>query len=171
MPLAICQQEVKPMKHKKVELIPSEEPLLLVVDPSLVFPQILKAILRRIGSEIESVAFQQTEIAAFWLTGEMDREKAEKYPFTSPWDAYPALRLPTIAIVSLGFPIEEQERIMDWLYVRSPTTKIITTSAEEELHNLDNYRDELYWRHVVSHLPKPVTVENVVERVVTVLQP
>ena len=158
------------MKHRKVELIPSEKPLLLVVDPSRVFPQILNATLRRAGCEIEIIAFQKTEMAFFWLSGEMDREKAGgKYPFTSPWDVYPALRHSGLAIVSLGFPIQERERIMDWLYVRSPTTKIITTSAEEELPDQDDCRDELYWQHVVSHLPRPVAVKDVVEQVVSVL--
>ena len=160
------------MKHRKVELIPSGKPLLLVIDPSLVFPQILKATLRRADCEVEIIAFQQTEMAVFWLSGEMDRKKAGgKYPFTSPWDAYPELRHPTLVIVSLGFPIEERERIMDWFYVRSPTTKIITTSAliEEEVPDQDDYRDELYWRHVVSHLPQPVRVEEVIERVIPVL--
>jgi hypothetical protein len=158
------------MKHRKVKLLHSDAPLLLVVDPSLVFPLILKTTLRRAGFEADIVAFQQAEMAIFWLTGEMDREKGKKYPFTSPWDAYPALRLPTSAIVSLDFPIDERERVMDWLYVKSHRTKIITTSTStEEEHNQDESRDELYWRHVVSHLPQPIMVEEVSERVIPVL--
>ena len=65
------------MKHRKVKLLHSEHPLLLVFDPSLVFPPILKATLRRAGFEVDIVAFQQVEMAVFWLTGEMDREKGK----------------------------------------------------------------------------------------------
>jgi hypothetical protein len=157
------------MKHKKLGLVKVEKSLLLVVDPSLVVAQILNVTLRRAGCEVEIVSFQQTEAAIFWLSGEMDRTKAKKRPLATPWDRYPALSPPTIAIVSLGFPIDEQEHIMDWIYVHFRPTKIITTSTVEELHALDDSRNELYWRHVVSHLPQPVTVEEVIERVVAVL--
>ena len=47
----------------------------------------------------------------------------------------------------------------------------MTTSTYEELLGQEDRWDEAYWRHVVSHLPKPVTVESVVERVVAVLRP
>ena len=58
---------------------------------------------------------------------------------------------------------------MDRLYLLSRDTKIITTSTKEELLRLEGRWDEVYWRRVVSHLPQPVTVEDVIERVVAVL--
>ena len=163
MPLAICQQEVN-MKPEKNEL-----PLLLIVDPSLIFSQFLKVTLRRIGREVEIASFQQTATAISWLSGEMDKKKAAKRPLATPWDEYPALRPPTIAIVSLGLPPHEREVVMDRLYLLSRDTKIITTSTKEELLGLEDRWDEVYWRRVVSHLPQPVTVDDVIERVVAVL--
>ncbi|MBA2678651.1 MAG: hypothetical protein H0U76_09710 [Ktedonobacteraceae bacterium] len=155
--------------NKKVELIHAEKPLLLVVDPSPVFLGIIKAALRRAGCEVKSVSFQQTEKATFWLSGAMDREKAEKYPYPTSWDHYPALSNPVLAIINLGFPLDDRERVMDWLYVHHHTTKIITTSTKEELLALGDDRDELYWRLVVSHLSQPITGEAVLEQVVPVL--
>jgi hypothetical protein len=146
-----------------------QKPFLMVLDPSLVFLQILKVALRRAECEVEMVSFQQTEMATLWLSGEMDKKKAAKRPLATPWDEYPALRPPTIAIVSLGLPPHEREVVMDRLYLLSRDTKIITTSTKEELLGLEDRWDEVYWRRVVSHLPQPVTVEDVIERVVAVL--
>jgi hypothetical protein len=154
-----------------MKLIKPEKPLLLVVDPSLVLAQILNVTLRRAGCEIEMVSFQQTEIAIFWLSGEMDRAKAVKRPLATPWDSYPDVRHPTIVIVSLGFSPDERERVLDRIYCLSRAIKIITTSTKEELLDQGDHWDERYWTRVVSHLPKPVTVEDVIERVVTVLYP
>ena len=83
--------------------------------------------------EVEMVSFQQTEMATLWLSGEMDKKKAAKRPLATPWDTYPDLRPPTIAIVSLGLPPDEREVVMDRLYLLSRDTKIITTSTKEEL--------------------------------------
>jgi hypothetical protein len=163
MPLAICQQEVN-MKSEK-----NEFPFLLIVDPSLIFSQFLKVTLRRIGREVEIASFQQTATAISWLSGEMDKKKAAKRPLATPWDEYPALRPPSIAIVSLGFPVDERNGVLDRLYCLSRNTKIITTSTKEELLDQESHWDEVYWTRVVAHLPKPVTVEDVVERVVAVL--
>ena len=152
-----------------MKLKPLDPPLILVVDPALTFPLILKAVLRRADcSEVEVVAFPTPELAIFWLNGEMD-EKKTKYPFGSPWDAYPARRRPTIAIVSLSFSLDERDRIMDWLYVHYRSTKIITTSTDEEVHALGDDRDELYWRRVVSHLPRPARDTDVIEQVLPLL--
>ena len=94
-----------------------EKPLLLIVDPTTTFPLILAVALRRAGcQDVEIVSFQKTAMAAFWLSGKMDQTKAAKYPFVSPWDAYPALRLPTLAIVHLAFPADEREEVLDRLY-------------------------------------------------------
>ena len=153
-----------------MKLQPLDPPLLLIVDPAPTFPLILKAILRRAScDEVEVVTFPQPEQAIFWLSGQMDQEKATKYPFFSPWDECPALRRPMIAIVSLSFPLDERDRIMDWLYVRYRATKIITTSTDEEVHALGDDRDELYWRRVVSNLPRPARDTDVVERVIPFL--
>jgi hypothetical protein len=153
-----------------MKLKPFDPPLILVVDPASTFPLILKAVLRRADcSEVEVVAFPTPEQAIFWLSGEMDQEKATKYPFFSPWDEYPALRRPMIAIVSLSFPLDERDRIMDWLYVRYRATQIITTSTDEEVHALGDDRDELYWRRVVAHLPRPAQSTEVIELVVAAL--
>jgi hypothetical protein len=146
-----------------------QKPFLMVLDPSLVFLQILKVALRRAECEVEMVSFQQTEMATLWLSGEMDKKKAAKRPLATPWDEYPALRPLTIAIVSLGLPPDEREVVMDRLYLLSRDTKIITTSTKEELLGLEDRWDEVYWRRVVSHLPQPVTVEDTIERVVAVL--
>jgi hypothetical protein len=171
MPLAVCQQEVKRMIHKIVELVKAEKPLLLVVDPSLVVAQILNVTLRRAGCEVEMVSFQQTEAAIFWLSGEMDRTKAAKRPLATPWDSYPDVRPPTIVIVSLSFSPDEREEVLYRVSCLSRTIKIITTSTKEELLDQDNDWRERYWTRVVSHLPQPITVEDVIERVVTVLYP
>ncbi len=152
-----------------MKLKPFDPPLLLIVDPAPTFPLIMSAILRRADCLIESIAFQTTKLAIFWLSGEMDQEKAMKRPLATSWDEYPPLRSPTVAIVSLSFSLDERDRVMDWLYVHARTTKIITTSTEEELQALGDYRDEMYWRHVVAHLSRPLTVEDVVERVVHAL--
>ena len=146
-----------------------QKPFLMVLDPSLVFLQILKVALRRAGYEVEMVSFQQTEMATLWLSGEMDKKKVAKRPLVTPWDEYPALRPPTIAIVSLGLPPDEREMVMDRLCLLSRDIKIITTSTKEELLSLEGRWDEVYWRRVVSHLPQPVTIEDVIERVVAVL--
>ena len=66
-----------------------QKPFLMVLDPSLVFLQILKVALRRAGYEVEVVSFQQTEMATLWLSGEMDKKKAVKRPLATPWDTYP----------------------------------------------------------------------------------
>jgi hypothetical protein len=164
MPLAVCQQEEKPMTSEK-----PEKPLLLIVDPTPTFPLILTVALRRAGQDIEIVSFQKTDMATFWLSGKMDQTKAAKYPFASPWDACPPLRLPTLAVVHLAFPADERERVLDNLYCLSRTTKIMTTSTKEELLALDNRWDEVYWRQVVSHLPRPARDTDVIERVIPIL--
>lgn len=165
MPLAVCQQEEKPMTSEK-----PEKPLLLIVDPTPTFPLILTVALRRADcQDVEIVSFQKTDMATFWLSGKMDQTKAAKYPFASPWDAYPALRLPTVAVVHLAFPADERERVLDNLYCLSRTTKIMTTSTKEELLALENRWDEVYWKQVVSHLPRPVTIPDMVERVTALL--
>lgn len=165
MPLAVCQQEEKPMIFEK-----PEKQLLMIVDLTLTFPLILTVALRRAGcQDIEIVSFQKTDMATFWLSGKMDQTKAAKYPFGSPWDAYPTLRLPTLAIVHLAFPADERDRVLDRLYCLSRTTKIMTTSTKEELLALENRWDEVYWKQVVSHLPRPVTIPDMVERVTSLL--
>jgi CheY-like chemotaxis protein len=157
------------MKQKKVELVPSEQPLLLVVDSSLVFLRILQAALRRAACDVEIVAFQEAAMADAWLSGTAKEQQNVAYPFASPWDKYPEVRPPTIAIVSLGLPIDERDVVMDRLFVLSRETKIITTSTQEELLHQASHWDEGYWRHVVSHLPKPIRCEDVIERVITAL--
>ena len=169
MPLAVCQQEVNLMKHKKVELVETEKPLLLVFDPSPVFLRILEVILRRAECDVEIASFQELRMAKFWLSGQMDKQKAAWLPFESPWDAYPALRPPTVAIVNLGFPTQIREDVLDWLRRLSGKTSIITTSTKETLLDQEEHWDEAYWHQVVAHLPQPVKVDDVVERVIAVL--
>lgn len=153
-----------------MKLQPLEKPLLLVVDPAPTFPLILNVILRRADcTKVEVVAFQTTELATFWLSGEMDRRKATKYPFVSPWDASPTLRPPTMAIVSLCFPPDERDRVMDRLSCQFPKTAVITTSTREEYLAMDDRWDEVYWRRVVSHLPRPTRDTDVIERVTPLL--
>jgi hypothetical protein len=165
MPLAVCQQEENPMISEKLE-----KPLLLIVDTTPTFPLILTIALRRAGCQnVEIVSFQKMAMATFWLSGKMDQTKAAKYPFMSPWDTYPALRLPTLAVVHLAFPAHEHEEVLDRLYCFSRTTKIMTTSTKEELLALENHWDEVYWKQVVSHLPRPVTIPDMVERVTALL--
>ncbi len=142
-----------------------DPPLLLIVDPAPTFPLIVSVILRRANCTAEVVAFQTTALATFWLNGKMDQKKATKRPLATAWDQYPTRRCPTIAIVSLSFSLDEREHVMDWLYVHCHTTKIITTSTDAELQELGDDRDEVYWRHVVSHLPRPTQDTDVIERV------
>ena len=152
-----------------MKLQPLEKPLLFVVDPAPTFPLILSATLRRAEcTEIEIAAFQTTDMATSWLSGTMDQKKAT-YPFTSPWDAYPTLRHPTIAIVSLSFSPDERNRVMDRLYCQSPKTSVITTSTQEEYLAMDDSWDEVYWRRVVSHLSRPARDTDVIERVIPFL--
>lgn len=151
-----------------MKLQPLDPPLLLIIDPAPTFPRIVSVILRRADCPVEVIAFQTTELAIFWLSGNMDTKKAT-YPFCSPWDAYPPLRRPTIAIMSLSFSLDERDLVMDWLYVHHRSTKIITTSTDEEVHALGDDRDELYWRHVVAHLPRPTRSTEVIERVTAAL--
>jgi hypothetical protein len=152
----------------KITLIPV--PFLLIVDPTPTFPLILKAMLRRAECpEVAIAAFQTTEQATFWLSGKMDQEKA-KYPFVSPWDAYPAFRPPTLAIVSLHFLPDERDHVMDRLYCCFPKTAILTTSTLDAYRAMDNRWDEVYWRRVVSHLSRPAREIDVVERIAPLLR-
>ncbi|MBA2391974.1 MAG: hypothetical protein H0V70_04435 [Ktedonobacteraceae bacterium] len=152
-----------------MKLYPLDPPLLLIVDSAPTFPLIVSVILRRAGCPVEVVAFQTPELAIFWLSGTMDEKKATKYPLGSPWDAYPPLRRPAIAIVSLHFPPDERDLVMDWLYVHSRRTKIITTATEEEMQAVGDDRDELYWRCVVAHLPRPARDTDVITHVTAAL--
>ncbi len=164
MPHCFLSQEEK----MKITLIPV--PLLVVIDPTPTFPLILKAILRRAECpEVSIAAFQTTEQAIFWLSGKMDQKKAT-YPFVSPWDAYPALRPPTIAIMSLHFLPDERDSVMDRFYCHFPKTALLTTSTQEAYLAMDNRWDEVYWRRVVSHLPRPAREIDVVERIAPLLR-
>jgi hypothetical protein len=154
-------------KKMKITLVPT--PLIVVVDQTSTFPLILNLALRRAACpEFTIAAFQTTELAACWLSGTMDQQKA-RYPFGSPWDAYPALRPPTIAIVSLHFLPDERDRVMDRLYCQFPKTAIITTSTQEAYLAMDDRWDEVYWRRVVSHLPRPAREADMIERITPLL--
>jgi hypothetical protein len=144
-----------------------QSPFLLVIDPTPTFSTILKAVLRREGYEVEIVAFQQPGMAIFWLSGEMDRRKAAKRPLASPWDEYPALKPPTVAIISLAFPTQVCNRMLALLLLQEPRAHLFTTSTMEELAASQSQE---YWRHVVSHIPRPLKVDDVIERLIPFLQ-
>ena len=140
-----------------------QSPFLLVVDPTPTFPTILKASLRRAGYEIEIVAFQQLGMAIFWLSGEMDRRKAAKRPLASPWDEYPALKPPTVSIVSLAFPAQACNRLLGLLLLQEPRAHLFITSTMEEL---SASQSQEYLRHAVSHIPRPLIIDDVLERLI-----
>lgn len=138
------------------------KPVILVLDPTPTFPRILRAILRRNGYDAEVIAFQQPGVAIFWLSGKMDARKAAKYPLPlPPWDRYPPRKPLTLAIVSLAFPAPSRTRVMTLLRLTDPRPHLFTTSTNEELAASER-RDS--WRHVVSHIPRPLTETDVIER-------
>jgi hypothetical protein len=144
-----------------------ERPVLLILDPSLTFSRILTIILNREGYDVEIVAFQEVGMALFWLSGEMDRRKAH-YPFVSPWDHYPALKPSTLAIVSLAFPAHHCNHLLALLLLQEPPRPhLFTTSTKEEL---SVNQSQGYWGHVVSHIPRPLKVADVLERLRPFLQ-
>ena len=144
-----------------------ERPVILILDPSLTFSRILTVILNREGYDVEIVAFQEVGMALFWLSGEMDRRKTH-YPFVSPWDHYPVLKPSTLAIVSLAFPASHCNRILALLLLQElPRPHLFTTSSKEEL---SANQSQEYWRHVVSHIPRPLKVVDVLERLLPFLQ-
>lgn len=149
---------------KKVELI--HKPFLLIVDPLPTFSKVLAALLRRAGHESEIIAFQEPQIAHLWLSGLMDCEKAEKYPFTSPWDAYPPFRRPTLAVVNLAFPAKMRKQVLSTLWRQQVV--VVTTSTEEVLRR-ETCWDERYWSAVVTHILRPLRTEDVLERLLALL--
>lgn len=143
-----------------------QKSLLLVVDPTPTFAPILKIALRRGGHEVETVAFQRTGMAVFWLSGQMDRRKAAKRPLPSLWDDYPEFRPPTLAIVSLAFPAVACNRVLALLMLQEPRPHLVTTSTEEELAANQSYA---YWRHIAAHLPRPLIMDEVRQRLTPLL--
>lgn len=153
-----------------MEPMKPELPLLLIVDPSTTLPPILKAILRRACQEMEIVSFQKTDQAIFWLSGAMDYRKATKYSLLSPWNAYPALKSPTIAIVSLDFPARQRDRMMALVCLQEPYPHLFTTSATKGHFICRNLKSWKYRKHIVSHIPIPVNVDEMLRCLVPFIQ-
>ncbi len=135
-------------------------PVIFVLDQSPVVPKVLMLMLKRHAGLLTTiVAFTNPNLAARWLTGAMDEQKAASYPLGSPWDHYPPLTPIAMAIIDTEFAQVRSLRVLDWVCaLLPPATPLVTTSSQQ----IDE--EEHSWSLSVAHLPKPLEREDVVAR-------
>ena len=138
-------------------------PVILVLDHSPVVPTIIRLMLKREAElSVQIVAFTNPTLAARWLTGSLDLQKAARHPLTTPWDHYPprAQTQVGLAILDSEFaPVRKGLPVIDWIAALLPTGTPIVTISSEPMPARRRRHAKL---PLLAHLHKPLETHDLI---------